>query len=192
MSLINEALKKLNSEKPKAPGAALLPAEAPQAAFEAWRRVSPPRAVRRRPLRGWLLIGALALIAGGALLGLQGTGARVILFAGPAAFTATFNEVLPPGGLDPAATAVLPQGQMKLWGQVPAGVFAKSKSVETRPAPSAFRLSGTVAGTQTRAALVNDRWVEVGDSIDGARVQEILAGEVVLNRQGREIRLEVA
>lgn len=205
MSLINEALKKVGRERAQLTVDPPRRAEAPQPAVPVpirEARAEPHGARGRRSSWGWLLAtAALIAVACGSVAALKRTGERVVFFAGPWAFASTFNEVLPPHGLDPAAALPPQQGQMTLWGQVPAGVLTKgllsrSAAPATRPEPPpgeplGFRLSGTVAGTQTRSALINDRWVGVGEMVEGARVQTILAGEVILNYRGREFRLRV-
>jgi hypothetical protein len=58
----------------------------------------------------------------------------------------------------------------------------------TRPATSALKLEGVIAGEQ-RVAIINGRLVRVGDTVAGARVLEIAAHSVRCERAGKILTL---
>jgi len=61
----------------------------------------------------------------------------------------------------------------------------------TAPAAPRFELSSTLIARDRRSAVINGRRVGVGDSVDGARVIEILPAQVRLQHQGRQLTLQL-
>jgi hypothetical protein len=58
-------------------------------------------------------------------------------------------------------------------------------------ADESFRLQSVLVGPERRVAIVNDRRVGVGDTVDGARVTVIEPGGIVLETADRTIELKV-
>ena len=65
--------------------------------------------------------------------------------------------------------------------------FSEDKSFVQLP----FVLSGISALGKDRYAIVNDKIVQQGDSVDGAHVKDILDREVVLETRSGEIKLKI-
>lgn len=55
--------------------------------------------------------------------------------------------------------------------------------------PLRWTLSSTLVSPQRRTAVINGRLVGVGETVNGARVVEILPSKVRLRRKGRDITL---
>ncbi len=64
-----------------------------------------------------------------------------------------------------------------------------AKAQKAARAPLRWRLGSTLVSPQRRAAVINGRVVGVGETINGARVVEILPAKVRLRRKGRDITL---
>lgn len=54
-----------------------------------------------------------------------------------------------------------------------------------------FVLSSTLIARERRSAVINGRSVGVGETVDGARVIEILPAQVRLQHQGRQLTLQL-
>lgn len=66
-----------------------------------------------------------------------------------------------------------------------------SNEVTPSAADVTLTLSSIVIGADTRFAVINDRRVRVGDEVNGARISEIRAREVIVERFGTRQHLRV-
>jgi hypothetical protein len=172
VSLILEALRKLEREK-----------QAPERGVVVVGAAAWPGARSERRI-GLFLLG---LALGGVALGLaywrQRAGAPVP--APPVTLAVRAPVVRPtPEALAPPAQDARPPER-----RVVAAPKAAATAEATRPAEPAFTLQAISERDGRPVALVNDRLVREGDSIDGARIVRIARDEVELDLGGRRLTL---
>jgi hypothetical protein len=169
VSLILEALKKLEREK-----------QAPQRGVIVLGATSWSGAPGERRL-GLFLLG---LLIGATLLGLARWGQQPAPAGAPPSAAAALG-LTPPRPLPQKTAPASPAGAAapRL---VPATLAAAVEP--SRPAP-AFMLQAISEREGRPVAIVNDRLLREGDSIDGARIVRIAKDEVELELQGRRVLL---
>jgi hypothetical protein len=169
VSLILEALKKLEREK-----------QAPERGVIVLGATSWPGAPGERRL-GLFLLG---LLLGAALLGLWRWGQAPVPASGAPSAAADASlappRPLPQKSAPPASPAVAAAPRI-----VPVTLAAAGPG---RPAP-AFMLQAISEREGRPVAIVNDRLLREGDSIDGARIVRIAKDEVELELRGRRVLL---
>jgi MSHA biogenesis protein MshK len=98
------------------------------------------------------------------------------------------GRLLPTGLLLLAATVVAQDDPT----QPPtASELARFAPDQSTGGEDSFRLQSVLISPQRRVAIVNDRRVSVGETVDGARVAVIEPGGVVLETAERTIELKV-
>ena len=176
MSLVLEALKKLDREKGRDERGFVVMAAAP------W----PTRAARRWP--AWAALGIATAGAVAAVLALRTTPAPTALPAPPAAVVTT----------RPAATVAAPvpaPGRRETREdaaptKAPAATLAAAPSpLAPRPADLELRLQAISERDGQPIAIINDRLLHVGDEVDGIRVLAIRGAEVDVEVRGRRTTL---
>jgi len=169
VSLILEALRKLEREK-QAPerGVVVLGATS-------W---TGPRGERRL---GLFLLG---LLVGAALLGIARWRREPVEIAAPAAAAALPKAPLPLPPPEQAAAAPSPAPA-----DAPRIVPATLAAAMTPSRSAAFTLQAISEREGRPVAIVNDRLLREGDSIDGARIVRIAKDEVELELAGRRVLL---
>jgi type II secretory pathway component PulC len=87
-------------------------------------------------------------------------------------------------------TAVMSALQSAAWGADP---FRARKAVERKPVrrPPIWRVSGIMFNNETPLAIINDRPVRVGETVNNARVVDIQPKAVTLEYQGKQFKLTV-
>ena len=167
MSLVLEALKKLDREKGRDERGFVVMAAAP------W----PTRAARRWP--AWAALGIATAGAVAAVLALRTSPAPAALPAAPAAL------VTP----RPAATVVATMAP-----PIPAPARRETRAaapspLAPRPAEPELRLQAISERDGQPIAIINDHLVRVGDEVDGLRVLAIRGAEVDVEVHGRRTTL---
>jgi hypothetical protein len=170
VSLVLEALKKLDREKGREERGFVVMAAAP------W----PTRAARRWP--AWAALGIATAGAVAAVLGLRTTPAPTVLPAPPAAV------VTPRPAASVAATVVA---------TVPPPVPARGRRetrettspLAPRPADPEPRLQAISERDGQPIAIINDHLVRVGDEVEGLRVLAIRGAEVDVEVRGHRTTL---
>ena len=178
MSLVLEALKKLDREKGRDERGFVVMATAP------W----PTRAPRRWP--AWAALGMATAGAVAAVVTLRTARAPTALPASPAAATAVGGP--PPAPVvttRPAGTvvrAVAPRIAAPARRETPA---AAPSPLAPRPADPELRLQAISEREGQPIAIINDHLVRVGDEVDGIRVLAIRGAEVDVEVRGRRTTL---
>lgn len=190
MSLVLEALKKLDREKGRDERGFVVMAAAP------W----PPRAARRWP--AWAALGVAVAGAIAALLAVRAQRAPAPAMPIPSAAAATAPAVAVPA---PATRIERSSAAEGVAGTVPAPrtpaaeapreiappAATSGRAVPTvSPAPDAgLRLQAVSERDGQPIAIVNDRLVRVGDEVEGMRVLAIRATEVDVEIKGHRTTL---
>lgn len=172
MSLVLEALKKLDREKGREERGFVVMAAAP------W----PTRAARRWP--AWAALGLATAGAVAAVLALRTTPAPTALPAPPAAATSVAPQtpVAAPGRRERREHAADTKA--------PAVTLAAAPSpLAPRPADPELRLQAISERDGQPIAIINDHLVRVGDEVDGIRVLAIRGAEVDVEVRGRRTTL---
>jgi hypothetical protein len=171
VSLVLEALKKLDREKGRDERGFVVMAAAP------W----PTRAGRRWP--AWAALGMATAGAVAAMLALRTTPAPAVLPTPPAAV------VTPRPAASVAATGVATVAP-----PVPAPGRRETRAaapspLAPRPADPELRLQAISERDGQPIAIINDHLVRVGDEVDGIRVLAIRGAEVDVEVRGRRTTL---
>lgn len=69
--------------------------------------------------------------------------------------------------------------------------FVAQAVVSTAPLAKQFKLHSVLISSQRRVAVINEKSVQVGDTVNGATVQQINKNRVVLDKQGRRFNLNL-
>lgn len=69
------------------------------------------------------------------------------------------------------------------------GRFVTQLAVSTASLVKQFKLHSVLISSQRRVAVINEKSVRVGDSVNGATVQKIEKNRVFLNKQGSQFSL---
>jgi hypothetical protein len=184
VSLVLEALKKLDREKGRDERGFVVMAAAP------W----PTRAARRWP--AWAALGIATAGAVAAALALRTTPAPPVLPAPPAAavtirpaasVTATVPATVAPPVPAPARRETREDTAHT---KAPAATLAVAPpSPAPRPAEPELRLQAISERDGQPIAIINDHLVRVGDEVDGLRVLAIRGAEVDVEVRGRRTTL---
>jgi len=175
VSLVLEALKKLDREKGRDERGFVVMAAAP------W----PTRAARRWP--AWAALGIATAGAVAAVLALRTTPAPAALPAPPVAATAV---VEPPRAAVVAPRPAASVAATVLATKAPAATLAAAPSpLAPRPADPELRLQAISERDGQPIAIINDHLVRVGDEVDGIRVLAIRGAEVDVEVRGRRTTL---
>ena len=180
MSLIFEALKKLDREK-----------KAPERGFLVVGGAPLPG--RRLQVPALLLL--LAAAGGGGFVIARATRPAPPVAppttAAPTAAPVTVRQLAPPAPLPPespaSAVSALPRAVEPL---APAAPAATPEAAATPKAAPAFALEAVADQDGHPVAIVNGQLVRVGDLVDGARVLRIDPEEVELEQDGRRLVLK--
>jgi hypothetical protein len=178
VSLVLEALKKLDREKGRDERGFVVMAAAP------W----PTRAARRWP--AWAALGIATAGAIAAVLALRTTPAPAARPAPPAAATAVVKPT-------PAAVVTpRPPASVVATMAPPLAAPARRETREAAPSPMAPRAPDPEPRLQAISerdgqpiAIINDHLVRVGDEVDGIRVLAIRGAEVDVEVRGRRTTL---
>lgn len=168
MSLILEALKKLEREK-----------QVPERGVVVVGATAWPGARGERRL-GLFLLG---LLLGAGLLGVARW--RQAVVATPAPLAPAAAAVPAPA---PSRPAEAPSAQPHAPPRMPAATPAAAEAA-SRPSAPTFTLQAISEREGRPVAIVNDRLLREGDSIDGARIVRIAKDEVELELAGRRVLL---
>lgn len=168
MSLILEALKKLEREK-----------QVPERGVVVVGATPWPGAPGERRL-GLFLLG---LLIGAGVLGVALWRQRLGPPPAPQASAAAVVPVPPPD--KPAAASSTQPAALRRTAPAPASTSAPAP----RPAQPTFTLQAISEREGRPVAIVNDRLLREGDSIDGARIVRIAKDEVELELAGRRVFL---
>ena len=71
------------------------------------------------------------------------------------------------------------------------GNFVAQVAATIMPLATQFKLHSVLISSQRRVATINETSVEVGDSVNGATVQQIEKTRVVLEKQGAQFSLSL-
>jgi hypothetical protein len=188
VSLVLEALKKLDREKGRDERGFVVMAAAP------W----PTRAARRWP--AWAALGVAAAGAIAALLAMRAQRAPAPAPAIPPAAAAATTPVVPaaitersPAAERVAAARPVPRTPTAVTPREPAAPAGATEraAAATSPAPEqGLRLQAVSERDGQPIAIVNDHLVRVGDEVDGMRVLAIRATEVDVEIKGRRMTLK--
>ena len=74
--------------------------------------------------------------------------------------------------------------------ELPVNVESPPGQSQEKPLPSLL-LSGIFSDAEVSYAIINDKIVKEGESIEGARLVNILSNEVALDFEGKPIRLKI-
>jgi len=69
--------------------------------------------------------------------------------------------------------------------------FVPQVAKSTESLAKQFKLHSVLISSQRRVAIINDKSVEVGDSVNGATVRQIEKSRVVLEKQGTRFSLSL-
>jgi len=180
VSLVLEALKKLDREKGRDERGFVVMAAAP------W----PTRAARRWP--AWAALGMATAAAVAAVLALRTTPAPAALPAPPAAVVTPRPAAIVVATVAPPAQA---PGRRETREdaaptKAPAATLAAAPSpLAPRPAHPDLRLQAISERDGQPIAIINDHLVRVGDEVDGIRVLAIRGAEVDVDVRGRRTTL---
>jgi hypothetical protein len=184
VSLVLEALKKLDREKGRDERGFVVMAAAP------W----PTRAARRWP--AWAALGIATAGAVAAVLALRTSPAPTALPAPPAAVvTPRPAESVAATVVATVAPPVPAPGRRETREdaadtKAPAATLAAAPSpLAPRPADPELRLQATSERDGQPIAIINDHLVRVGDEVDGIRVLAIRGAEVDVEVRGRRTTL---
>ncbi len=179
MSLVLEALKKLDREKGRDERGFVVMAAAP------W----PTRAARRWP--AWAALGMATAAAVAAVLALRTTPAPAALPAPPAAVTPRPAAIVVATVAPPAqAPRRRETREEAAHTKAPAATLAAAPSPRApRPADPEPRLQAISERDGQPIAIINDHLVRVGDEVDGIRVLAIRGAEVDVEVRGRRTTL---
>ena len=178
MSLVLEALKKLDREKGRDERGFVVMAAAP------W----PTRAARRWP--AWAALGIATAGAVAAVLALRTTPAPRALPTPPAAATSVVGPT--PAALvtpRPASTMAATVAPRAAAPQRRETREAAPSPITPRAAEPELRLQAISERDGQPIAIINDHLVRVGDEVDGIRVLAIRAAEVDVEVRGRRTTL---
>ncbi|MCU0241415.1 MAG: hypothetical protein MUF51_03215 [Vicinamibacteria bacterium] len=187
MSLILEALKKIEREKEQPRGGTLVVAPATWAA--------PPRR-SRAPIAFLLVVATLAFIAlAGLVLRMTDTRTRHSPTASPLAQPAAVVTPHAVGStaprlLDDQTTPAIPPAPTPERASLPLSVIQPTPKVRTKPSNAVtprYRLNAISQQDGHPIALLNDRVVREGDVFDGARVVKIGETTVALEVDGQTL-----
>ena len=168
MSLVLEALRKLDREKGRDERGFVVMAAAP------W-----PTRARRGPL--WVAVG-VAVVAASAAVFLMIRPPRPSASALPATSAATAASPSAPAASPTPAIPAVPVS-------IPATRRAATPAPVPPPSAPALRLQAVSERDGQPIAIVNDRLVRVGDELEGMRVLAIRPDEVDLEIKGRRTTL---
>ena len=171
MSLVLEALRKLDREKGRDERGFVVMAAAP------W----PSRAARRHPL--WAAVGLAAVAAAATAFLMRGTRPS----PPPATATAAAVKSSLPPALMPSAPAATLAPRRAANTAIAAPIRRATPAAS--PSAAALRLQAVSERDGQPIAIINDRLVRVGDEVEGQRVLAIRADEVDLEVQGRRTTL---
>lgn len=78
------------------------------------------------------------------------------------------------------------------WGKDPFGTNEKRVDGISTAAPVYWNLSGVVYSKTDPLAIINNKFVRVGDQVDGATVTTINKSDVVIDYKGKAMTLHVS